>query len=363
MSQRTRKRKKRRLHQIGLPPGTVIVDPENGDLKIRVVRYGPQKLEELEVTVETLAAELGKAPVTWVDISGHGDAAKIQRLGQILGIHVLALEDVVNSFQRSKVESYGDDLFIIARMIDESHQLDTCLETEQLAMMLRHGLLVTFQEKHGDCFDPVRLRLRSNGPRLRAKNSDYLAYALLDAIVDRYLVLVERFRTQLEEVEDLLLAMNGGFDINRLYHIRRDIVHIGRAAAPLRDMVGSLLRNQFETQIKPDTQVYLRDCHDHALRVVDWAEGYRDFASSLMEVHLSTVGHKTNEAMKVLTIISTIFIPLSFIAGLYGMNFDPQSSPFNMPELRSPIGYPAVLAVMFGVGVTLLWLFKRKGWL
>lgn len=356
---------------MGLAPGTLLIEPDAHALHIRVMRYGQDELHELEVDgVEGLERELARPagkgfPVTWVDVTGHGDVASLTRLGELLELHPLALEDIVNSYQRPKTDTYGDDIFLIARMIDEATPIEVRLDTEQLCILLRKGLVASFQERPGDCFETVRQRVRSGNPRIRSSGADYLAYAILDALVDRYLVLADRYREILERLEDDLLdpRREEPFSLDRLYHLRRDLIHLGRAAAPLREVLMALLRMDDRELPTQETRLFLRDCYDHALRVVDWIDAHRDFAASLMEVHLSMIGNRTNEAMKVLTIISTIFIPLSFLAGIYGMNFDPDSSPYNMPELRWRYGYPAALAVMAVAAGLLLWLFRRKRWI
>ena len=365
-----KKKKQRRPQHIGLAPGTLLVDPDAAALHIHLVRYGPNPndLEEMDLTqpeeLEKILAHPGARhfPMYWIDIVGHGSVDQLTHLGRILRLHPLALEDIVNSYQRPKVDLYDGDFFIVARMIDESIPFETRLDSEQLGMLVRPGLVATFQEKKGDCFDPVRKRLRAGHVRIRGNGADYLTYAILDSLVDRYLVLADHYREILENLEDQLLAQEMPLSIDRLYHVRRDLIHLGRAAAPMRDVIMGLLRTDDPTRIRPETELFLRDCYDHALRVVDWIDSHRDFAASLMEVHLSLVGNRTNEAMKVLTIISTIFIPLSFIAGLYGMNFQP-TSPYNMPELRWKYGYPMVLTAMALIGAGIYWFIRRKRWL
>jgi len=365
-----RKKRKNRLPQhVGLAPGTLMVDADAGELQIHVMRYGPDALEELEIesTGELealLGSEKSKAfAMYWIDIAGHGSVEQLTELGRLLHLHTLALEDIVNSYQRPKVDRYQGDFFIIARMIDEATASCDHLDSEQLGLLMRPGLVVTFQERIGDCFDPVRKRLRAGHVRIRGNGADYLTYAILDSLVDRYLVLADHYREVLENLEDQLLAKEEAPSIDRLYHVRRDLIHLGRAAAPMRDVLMGLLRIDDPSLIKPETELFLRDCYDHALRVVDWIDTHRDFAASLMEMHLSLIGNRTNEAMKVLTIISTIFIPLSFIAGLYGMNFSTDASPYNMPELRATYGYPTVLSAMALIAAGIYWFIRRKRWL
>lgn len=366
---RTAPKKKPSAQNIGLSPGTLVVGDDAGDLHIQVLRYGPERLEELTVEgtegLEALLKDKSSKSFAmyWIDITGQGSVEQLTELGRILRLHPLALEDIVNSYQRPKVDTYGNDFFIIARMLDESASIEQKLDSEQLGMLVREGLVATFQERPGDCFGPVRRRLRAGHVRIRGNGADYLAYAILDSLVDRYLVLADHYREILENLEDQLLSQEPASVIDRLYHVRRDLIHLGRAASPMRDVLMGLLRTDDPTRIKPETELFLRDTYDHALRVVDWIDSHRDFAASLMEVHLSLVGNRTNEAMKVLTIISTIFIPLSFIAGLYGMNFNTAVSPYNMPELNHPYGYPTVLGAMALIAAGIYWYIRRKKWL
>lgn len=364
-----KKKKSKGPQHVGLAPGTLLVDPDAGELEIHIVRYGPDRMEELKVEGTAGLEALLKSPhgknfpMYWIDIVGNGSVDQLTELGRILRLHPLALEDIVNSYQRPKVDLYDDDFFIIARMIDESLAAANRLESEQLGMLVRSGLVATFQERPGDCFDPVRKRLRAGHVRIRGNGADYLAYAILDSLVDRYLVLADHYREILENLEDQLLAQESVPVIDRLYHVRRDLIHLGRAASPMRDVLMGLLRTDDPTRIRPETELFLRDTYDHALRVVDWIDSHRDFAASLMEVHLSLVGNRTNEAMKVLTIISTIFIPLSFVAGIYGMNFNHEVSPYNMPELNWRYGYPLVLAAMALIAAGIYWFIRKKRWI
>ncbi len=364
-------KKTRRPQHVGLAPGTLIVDPDAGDLadpghslRARPPRRPARSTAPIKLEALLKDKNSKNFAMYWIDITGQGSVDQLTELGRILRLHPLALEDIVNSYQRPKVDTFDDDFFIIARMIDESTSPEVRLDSEQLGMLVRAGLVATFQERPGDCFEPVRKRLRAGNVRIRGNGADYLAYAILDSLVDRYLVLADHYREILENLEDQLLAQEAAAGIvDRLYHVRRDLIHLGRAASPMRDVLMGLLRTDDPTRIKPETELFLRDCYDHALRVVDWIDSHRDFAASLMEVHLSLVGNRTNEAMKVLTIISTIFIPLSFIAGVYGMNFNTEKSPYNMPELNEPYGYPIVLGAMALIAAAIYWYIRRKRWL
>jgi magnesium transporter len=367
-----RRRPRKQLRPAGLAPGTIIVDSDAHDLSIQLSRFGADHYQHLELaSVEELAAQLddqnaGAADdtVTWVDVVGQGDAARLARLGEILHLHPLAIEDIANTHQRPKVEPFGNDLMIFGHMMTGVLKRceDGTLDTSQLALLMRRGLVVTFRERPGPTFEPVRQRIEAGHLRLRNWGADYLAYALLDAMVDEYVHVLDHCRDQLEHMEDLLLADPTDFDLQALHLLRRDLIAFDRQVAPFRDAMGALLHETPDDVVRPETRLFLRDCHDHAIRTIDRVDTYQLFASSLMEFYLSMIGYRSNEVMKVLAMISTIFIPLSFLAGLYGMNFDHQSSPWNMPELHWRYGYPAMLAVMLAVGLGIVAYFRRQRW-
>ena len=255
----------------------------------------------------------------------------------MFGLHPLALEDTVNLHQRPKVETYDGYLFIVLRMPVALPSTDgvsaSRLETEQVTMALGRDFVVTFQERSGDCFGPVRHRLRNPGGQIRQRGPDYLAYALIDAAIDAFFPILEAYGEQVEELEDDVVSQPGNRQIARIHELKRNLLTARRALWPLRDMVNALLRED-SPLIDKQTLIYLRDCHDHASQLIDMIETYREICSGLVDIHLSSVSNRMNEVMKVLTIIATIFIPLTFIAGVYGMNFDPHAGPLSMPELE-----------------------------
>lgn len=343
----------------GLPPGTIVVDPNAPPSCLRVTAYGPQRITELEpATVADIEPLLDDFPVVWVHVAGLGDAETIEATGRLFGLHPLALEDVVNTHQRDKCDEYDEHLYLVVRML-ESIESE---HTEQLSLFLGERFVLSFAETYDDCFDPVRNRLRRPESRLRNSGADYLFYALLDVVVDSYFPVLERLGDRLEGLEDEVLAQPSRSTLARIHHTRRTLQGLRRAIWPLRDVVGGLSRGSSRL-LGQQTRVFLRDCHDHALRAVDLVETYREFGSALVDVYLSSLGQRTNEVMKVLTIMATIFIPITFIAGVYGMNFDPDASPWNMPELRWRWGYPACLLLMALIALALLVWFRRKGWL
>jgi len=349
---------KRRV-RAGSPPGTLMVDPEAQRPRMQVLAYGPDQCVDQELSDLALLPKLIAAhPVTWVNVDGLGDAQVLQQLGEMFDLHRLALEDVVNAHQRAKAETYGDVQFIVLRMVNSADPLDT----EQFSLFLGKNFVLTFQERPGDCLDPVRTRIRETGPRLRSSGPDYLAYALLDATVDGYFPVLERYGDVIEEIESEILHHPKQSVVHRLHELKQDLTTLRRYLWPLREMLSTLSREESPT-VSAATQVYLRDCHDHSVQLLELLESFRELATSLMDLYHSSLSQRMNEVIKVLTMISTVFIPLSFIAGIYGMNFDPAASPWNMPELRWRWGYPMALGIMTVVVVYLLFYFRRKGWL
>lgn len=341
------------LSRPGESPGTLAVTPGAPRPQISLIAYGPEETVELPILEPEDARQyLGVYPVVWLNVEGLGDTTLIARIGEVFGLHRLALEDVTDKHQRAKVDYYTDHLFFTSRMTTYAN----VLETEQLSIFLGSGYVVTFQETPGDCFDPVRERLRQRRGRLRYCGPDYLAYALLDALVDNYFPVLERYGDVIERLEDEVVVRPAPDLIARIHELKRDLHAIRRSVWPLREALSALLRDT-SPRFTDETRLYLRDCYDHVAQLLEMSEAYRDVASSLMETYLSSVNNRMNEIMKVLTIISTIFIPLSFVASVYGMNFT------NMPEIGWVWGYPMALGIMFTMAMGLLYWFRRKGWL
>lgn len=345
----------------GAPPGTLVL-PDGTPPKIYMMDYCDKRVVErwidsVEDCVEFLNDDLPS--ITWVDVQGIGHKPTFERLGEIFKIHPLALEDVVNVPQRPKSDVYQDQHVIIGRMA----QIDAqgALMTEQIAIVFGKGFVLTIQEEaNADVLDPVRERIRKGRALMRTSGADYLAYALLDAIIDGFYPVLEVLGDKLDDIE--LDALAGRRDTARHIHdIKRDLLQLRRAIWPQRELANSLMRDG-SPHIQDNTRLYLRDTYDHAVQVMDMVETFREIASGLMDVYLSGVSNRMNEIMKVLTIISTIFLPLTFIAGVYGMNFDTSVSAYNMPELRWRYGYPASIAFMlFSVGALFVF-YWRKGW-
>lgn len=348
----------RRRHAPGGVPGQIVPTAEAGRPTVDVMAYGPTDVAEIKsVDLDAIRELRGKYPVVWVEVRELGDADLIVRIGELFGLHGLAIEDVVNTHQRPKVEEYDDHLFLIARMLDSASPV----ETEQVAFFLGEGYAVTFQERSGDCFAPVRDRIRRAKGHIRGAGPDYLCYALIDSIVDAYFPALEHHGDALEALENSIVTRPEPQHVSELHDLKRDLLMLRQAIWPHREMINELIRDE-QPLIRTETRPFLRDCYDHTIQLMDIVETYREIASGLLDVYISSVSAKLNEIMKVLTIIATVFMPLSFIASLYGMNFD-RASPWNMPELGWRFGYPLVLVAMTASAAGLLWYFWRKGWL
>ncbi len=321
--------------------------------------YGPETLEELDLEdTSGLTSLRGKAPVVWLNIDGVGDAAVIKEVGDAFGLHPLALEDVVNLHQRPKAEDYDEHAYVVMKMPAGGDGLTL----EQVSLFLGEDYVITVQERSGDCLDALRDRIRKSGGRIRRSGADYLAYAVLDAIIDDYFPIVERFNEHLESLEGQILRSPDQESVGEVHAIRHDLHVLRRVLASSRSTV-ALLAHGETGPVSEETGVFLRDCQDHTSQLLDAVEACRDLSGGLLELHLSGVSHRMNEVMKVLTLIATIFIPLSFISGVYGMNFDRQSAPWSMPELGWSFGYPFALSLMLATALGFLFYFRRKGWL
>lgn len=359
---KTRKRRKLRIRRsvkpVGAAPGTLIIEESWPRPRIDVIVYGPDDVREIRgVSPDELVAFRKKWPVVWVNIVGLGDEATLRQIGRLFGMHRLALEDVVTLHQRAKVEPFGDQLFVVARMMDAAE-----MKSEQLSLFMTEGVVLTFQEREGDCFDHVRARIRERQGIIRSSGADYLVYALLDATIDSYFPLIEVLGMTLSDLEDEVLEHPEKSTAERIHETKRQLIGLRRNIWPHREMLSALDRGT-SNLLQPETRVHLRDVYDHAIQIIDLVESYREVSSDLMGLYLSSVSNRMNEVMKVLTIFATIFMPLGFIAGLYGMNFDPEVSRWNMPELGWSFGYPFALGLMAASAGALLYVLRRKGWL
>ncbi len=336
----------------GASPGTIAPNPEARPSSIQVIAYGPDKILEKPLTsVAEITPLLEEFSVVWINVDGLGDQTVIEQLGEMFGLHRLALEDVVNTHQRAKVEAYGDVLFIVARMADMSRRSNT----EQLSMFVGKNFVITLQEEPGDCWNPVRSRIRNQVTRLCNAGPDYLAYALLDAVIDAYFPLLEQIGEELDKLDEVA-ATGRGVAMTRIHVVHSELLFLRRAIRPHREAVAELARDSTPV-FTEQTKIYLRDCYDHVIQITDLTETYREMTTDLRELYLSAVGLRTNEIMRVLTVITTIFMPLTFIAGIYGMNFD------YMPELHWGWGYGWALLLMVITTIGMLTYFKWRGWM
>jgi magnesium transporter len=342
----------------GLPPGTLVHIGEKSDreIKITVLDYHAGGCEEKEIkALKECLYYSDTSVVSWIDVEGLHEIEIVQQLGDCQGLHPLVLEDILNTDQRPKVEDYGDYLYIVLKMLRNVEGRG--IVTEQVSLVLGKNFVISFQEgMEGDVFNPIRERLRSGKGRIRELGSDYLAYCIMDAIVDNYFVVLERVGERIEHLEGAVVINPRPEMVRQIHQMKREVILLRKSVWPLREVIGALERRESKL-ISETVVVYLRDLYDHTIQVIDTIEASRDLLSGMHDVYLSSISNRLNEIMKFLTIIGTIFIPLTFIAGLYGMNFQ------NMPELRWQWGYYACLVLMLSVAVSLLLFFKRKKWL
>lgn len=356
MSKKSRHKKNRQASKTGAPPGTVIYHgaEQTNRVKITLIEYNETEFTErdfydLSECLESVNDKL----VKWINVDGVHQTDLIEAIGKRFNIHPLTLEDIVNTSQRAKFEDYDNYVVSMMKMIDYG----TELRSEQLAIVLMQGMVISFQEANGgDAFDLIRNRIRQGKGRIRKMGADYLAYALIDAVVDYYFNVLEKIGDKIETLEEELMLDPQKSTMEQLHHMKREMIFVRKAVWPVRELVNNMERSESDL-ILEGTGIYLRDVHDHTIRVIDTIETYRDLLSGMMDIYLSSVSNRMNEVMKILTIITTIFVPVTFIAGVYGMNFD------YMPELHSKWGYPAVWAVMLTIILCLIIYFKRKKWL
>lgn len=353
----------KRYHPPGTAPGTLVEhrDIERHPLCIRLIDYTGASFEErIAITAADCQPYLARPSITWIHVQGHPDSATLQTLAKLLDLHLLAMEDIANSGQRPKLERYDQQLFIVLSLplLSGRHA-----EADQVSLFMGEHYIVSFHPGSTDPFEPVRKRLRDQSTRTRSRGADYLLYALIDVVIDQGFPLLERFGEQIEDLEIELLERPNQATLGRIHEIKRNLLLLRRMLWPQREVINLLLRDE-HLLIDEETKLFLRDCYDHSIQIMDLLETYRDMAAGMMDVYLSSISHRLNEIMRVLTIIATLFIPLTFIVGVYGMNFgrDEPRSPWAMPELDWYYGYPLVWLAMAGIVVGMVYYFKRKGW-
>jgi len=349
---------KRRSSKAGLPPGTLI---HVGEKKVESVRitfidYDEQCFQEKHVSNIEECLKLKDTPtVTWINIDGLHDIELLEKLGKGFELHPLVLEDILSTGQRPKFEDYEKYVFIVLKMISFSEE-NQSIEVEQVSLVMGPNFVISFQERVGDVFEQVRDRIRNLKGRIRKMGADYLAYSIIDAVVDNYFVILEKSGEKIEAMEEEVVSRPREKTVQKIHSLKREMISLRKSIWPLRELIGGLQKSE-SSLINETTDIYLRDVYDHTIQIIDTIESFRDMVSGLLDVYLSSLSNRMNAVMKVLTIIATLFIPLTFVAGIYGMNFK------YMPELEWRWSYPIVWLVMISVAVVMLIYFRKKKWL
>ncbi len=352
------RRIKRHSRKAGLPPGTLVHIGERKAEQIRItlIDYNEQNFQERVVEKAEECFPFKEMPtVTWINIDGLHSIETIEKIGKNFELHPLILEDILNTGQRPKCEDYEKCLFMVLKMLTFNNQTSS-IQSEQVSLVLGQNFVISFQENVGDVFEQIRDRIRNAKSKIRKMLADYLAYALIDAIVDNYFLILEKMGEQIESMEEELIAEPSDKTVRMIHALKRELIFLRKSVWPLRELINSL-QNTESSLITDSTEPYLRDVYDHTIQVIDTVESFRDMVSGMLDIYLSSISNRMNAVMKVLTIIATIFIPLTFIAGIYGMNFK------YMPELDWKWAYPALWLIMTIVVVVMLVYFKRKKWL
>lgn len=344
----------------GLPPGTLIHigEKKTEKIKIALIDYNETYFQERVVhTIEECFQfkDKNRNTVTWINIDGIHQIEVLEKIGNCFGIHPLIMEDILNTDQRPKMEDFGEYIYIVLKMFYYNNKTNEII-AEQVSLVLGSNFVISFQEKEGYVFNPVRDRIRGNKSRIKKMGADYLAYSLLDAIVDNYFIVLEILAERIELLEEELVDHPAPKILRIIYKLKGDMVLLRRSIWPLREVIGELERGE-SPLVKDSSTIYLKDVYDHTIQAIDTLETFRDMVSGMLEIYLSSINNRLNAVMKVLTMIATVFMPLTFIAGIYGMNFK------YMPELDWRWGYPSILLVMVTVGVSMLIYFKKKKWL
>lgn len=365
--QRARRKQERITAEFNMPGWATFLSGEHAVPVsmpvIHVMAYGPDGFVEKNISdLSELIVFFANWPVTWVNVDPvqQGPEARlvIEKFAKMFSLHELVVDDIVNVHQRSKVEEYEEHLFVVTRMLIDKDEV----ETEQLSLFLGKNFVLTFREVPKDCLDPVREKIRRGRGRIRQEKADYLMYAIIDAVVDSYFPLLASIANRIDEMEDNVLEKFEEDTPSEMYELRRDVLSLRRAIWPARELLNTLIRDTMPL-VSDTTRLYLRDCHDHSVRIIDLLEMYREVCSALMEVHYTRASNRLNEVMKSLTLITTLFIPPTLIAGIYGMNFNSSKSPFNMPELEMYYGYPIAILMMILVTLGVVVFLNYKGWL
>jgi magnesium transporter len=349
---------KRISKMVGLSPGTAvhIGEKRTEEVRITIIDYNEKQMQEEGVTTaEACFPFKDKPTVTWINIDGIHKVETIEKIGSHFGLHPLIVEDIVNTGQRPKMEDFENHIFAVLKMLSYDDTEEE-IQAEQVSLVIGTNFVISFQEKEGDVFESIRERIRKGKGRIRKMGADYLAYVLIDAIVDNYFLILERLGERIESMEDELVSNPTSEVLQNIHTMKREMIFLRKSVWPLRELISGLQRTE-SPLIKKTTDIFLRDVYDHTIQVMDTIESFREMVSGMRDTYLSSISNRMNEVMKVLTIIATVFIPLTFIAGIYGMNFQ------FMPELAWRWAYPAVWGIMVAVGVAMLFYFRRKRWL
>ncbi|MEI8172217.1 MAG: magnesium/cobalt transporter CorA [Deltaproteobacteria bacterium] len=352
-------RVKRRSRKAGLPPGALIHvgDKLAETTKITLLDYDESGSQERDIrTVSECRPYKDRLSVTWIHIDGLHDTHVLQELGDIFGLHALTLEDILNTDQRPKMEDFGEYIYIVLKTFDHSGDQRNEIIPEQISIIIGSGLVISFQEKETDLFKPIRDRIKAGKGRLRKSGADYLAYTLIDAIVDHYFGILELLGEKIELLEESLVRNPSMETLQAIQHLKREMLFLRKSVWPLRETINSIERSE-SPLIHETTGIYLKDIYDHTIQVIDTIETFRDMLSSMLDIYLSSISNRLNEVMKVLTIIATIFMPLTFLAGVYGMNFK------YMPELEWPWGYFMIWGIMLAIAISMIFFFRKRKWL
>jgi len=349
---------KKRSSKAGLPPGTLV---HVGEKKVESVRitfidYDKENFQEKQVPSIEECLKLKDTPtVSWINIDGLHDIELLEKLGKGFELHPLILEDILSTGQRPKFENHEKHIFIVLKMLSFNQESQS-VEAEQVSLIFGSNYVISFQERIGDVFEPIRERIRNAKGRIRKMGPDYLAYSLLDAVVDNYFIILERFGEKIESMEEEVIGDPTEKTVQQIHSLKREMIFMRKSIWPLRELIGGIQKSE-SSLINETTDVYLRDVYDHTIQIIDTIESFRDMVSGMLDIYLSSLSNRMNAVMKVLTIIATLFIPLTFVAGIYGMNFE------YMPELKVKWAYGAVWLVMITIAVIMLFYFRRKKWL
>ena len=351
-------------NDIGLPPGSLVYPgvPDGRSATVTCFSYSTDSFSETPVDIDAIKRPDDGEGVVWYSVIGLWNTELLAKIGEEFSIHPLVMEDIVNLDHRSKYEIYDGYVFVTVKALEVVVGDEFDVEAEQVSILFGRDFVLSFQERAGNAFESVSDRLRNGVGRVRKTGPDYLAYALIDSVVDYYFVLLELLGDEIEAVEERIYSIRSDQMMRQLHRIKREILDIRRVVWPMRDVANQLYRDESDL-ITNETRTYLRDLYDHTIQVIDTVESYRDMATSLVDLSMSVTSNRMNEVMKVLTIIATIFIPLTFVAGVYGMNFNPAAGKLSMPELNHPLGYVIVLGVMLIIAFGMVIFFKRKKWL